>query len=88
MAVPPSADNEDMLVESDMSAVNEDMLVESDIPSFLAYHRIEDLPGGSGGIPMEDYKCELCQAVFASSVTILDAATATGQLLDPIAGQK
>ena len=70
------------------SADNGGMLVAADIPDIAAFERIEDLPGGSGGIPMEDRKRELCEKVQASSVTILDAATATGQLLDPIAGQK
>ena len=75
MAVPPPAENDDMLVEAD-------------IPDSLAHVRMPDLPGGSGGIPMENHKDELFEAVSTASVTILDAATATGQLLDPIAGQK
>ena len=90
MAMPPPDDDvEVMLVEeSDIPAENDDMLVESDIPSSLAHVRMPDLPGGSGGIPMENHKVELFEAVSTASVTILDAATATGQLLDPIAGQK
>ena len=90
MAMPPPDDDvEVMLVEeSDIPAENDDMLVESDIPSSLAHVRMLDLPGGSGGIPMENHKDELFEAVSTASVTILDAATATGQLLDPIAGQK
>ena len=61
------------------------MLLQDDIPSFMTPQRLDDLPGGSGGIPMEFKKDELFEAVRTSSVTLLDAATATGQLLDPIA---
>ena len=63
------------------------MLLQADIPSFTTSQRLGDLPGGSGGIPMEGKKRELHEAVRTSSVTLLDAATATGQLLDPIAEQ-
>ena len=61
------------------------MLLQADIPLPMTLQRLDDLPGGSGGIPMEDKKHELFEAVRTSSVTLLDAARATGQLLDPIA---
>ena len=78
-----------MIVEKPpIPAKNDDMLVESDIPKSLARVRMPDLPGGSGGIPMNNHKDELFEAVSRASLIILDAATATGQLLDPIAGQK
>ena len=60
------------------SAKIEAMLLQADIPAFTTPQRLDDLPGGSGGVPMLDKKRELRDAVRTSSVTLLDAATATG----------
>ena len=55
------------------------MLEASDIPSVASWHRLDDLPGGGGRIPLEARRGEIRRAVRQSSVIILDVATGTGE---------
>jgi HrpA-like RNA helicase len=55
------------------------MLLATDVPHFARLEKIEDLPGGDGGIPLERCKDEIFEAVRYHKVVLIDAATATGK---------
>jgi hypothetical protein len=55
------------------------MLAASDVPPFARRVKIDDLPGGGGGIPLRRYKSEIYGAVCEHTTVLIDAATAAGK---------